>query len=160
MKKSIGFRIFIIIALSCAIFLAASAYLAVRAHQASTSRFPTLGTETVALAGHILTLEIASTPSAQELGLGGRAALAPDAGMIFPYANPGRPGFWMKGMRFALDFVYLRGGRVVELKENVLPTPLPTPFFPSEDIDAVIEVNAGLVKAHGIKVGDEVSLPI
>jgi len=56
-------------------------------------------------------------------------------------------------MHFPLDFIYFNGGRVVELKENVSNTDL-TPFAPNEPVDAVLEVNAGYVAAHGIKVGD------
>lgn len=110
----------------------------------------------VDIGGSKLILEAAETSAAQELGLGGRDSLAPDAGMIFPFASPGRPGFWMKGMRFPLDFIYVRGSEIVELKEGVQTTPLPTPFFPAEDADAVIEVNAGWIAAHAVRVGERI----
>jgi len=53
-------------------------------------------------------------------------------------------------MHFPLDFIYFNGGRVVELKENVSNTDL-TPFAPNEPVDAVLEVNAGYVAAHGTR---------
>jgi uncharacterized membrane protein (UPF0127 family) len=97
--------------------------------------------------------EIAATPAEKERGLSGRLTLSPDAGMLFVFSSPSRPGFWMKEMNFPLDFIYLRDGRVAEIKENVPAAIIPIPFFPAAEIDAVLEVNAGFVKRHGITVG-------
>jgi uncharacterized membrane protein (UPF0127 family) len=115
---------------------------------------PPLRTGTYILGGHELTLEIASSAEEQEKGLSDRLALAPNAGMIFPQNFPGRPGFWMKGMRFPLDFIYVRDGKAVEIKKDIRPTLLSPPFFPTAEVDAVIEVNAGWVAEHGVRVGD------
>lgn len=110
--------------------------------------------------GSRVSVEVASTPSQQELGLSYRESLAPDAGMLFSFDVPARPAFWMKGMNFPLDFIYMRRGIVVELKESVPNAIIPAPFFSNEEVDAVLEVNAGWVKAHGVKVGDMVGYPI
>lgn len=121
---------------------------------------PSPESHSISINGHRLQLEVAATSAEQERGLGGRETLADDAGMIFPISPPSRAGFWMKGMRFPLDFIYLRGAEIVELKENVQPTLVPVPFFPSVSVDGVIEVNAGWVKAHGVKTGEEIGLAI
>lgn len=101
-----------------------------------------------------LPVEVAATVEEQKQGLSDRTSLPRDAGMLFTFAVPVREGFWMKDMNFPLDFVYLRDGEVVELKENAQPEFLPVPFFPNEPADAVLEVNAGFIKEHGIAVGD------
>jgi uncharacterized protein len=157
--KRIGLKIFAVAAAVCAALLVIIAIGFFT--QPNDGRGPSfLPQETASINGQSLTLEIAATGEDQQKGLGGRDSLGSDAGMIFPFDGPSRPGFWMKGMRFALDFIYVRDNKVVELKENVQPALAPVPFFPAEDIDAVIEVNAGWVKSHGIKVGDAVVLPI
>jgi uncharacterized membrane protein (UPF0127 family) len=118
-----------------------------------------LPTESLTVGNAHLTVEVATTPAEQEFGLSYRNSLAPEAGMLFTFATASRQGFWMKGMNFPLDFIYSRAGRVVQLKENVSSAGIPVPFFPDEDIDSVIEVNAGWIVSHGIKVGDKVVSP-
>src|SRR3989344_3214907 len=60
----------------------------------------------VIINGHQLNLELATTPEARARGLSGRARLAPDAGLLFIFATPAQPGFWMKGMNFALAIIW------------------------------------------------------
>jgi len=78
--------------------------------------------------------------------------------MYFPYARPGFFGFWMKGMRFPIDIVFLREGRIVEIHPQVPfeqggngPT-----IRPRELVDAVLEVPAGYAAAKGWQRGDRV----
>ena len=117
---------------------------------------PGLPLEKLTIGNSKLTVEIASTAVEQEQGLSGRTALAADSGMLFPFSVPARPGFWMPNMNFPLDFIYIHQNQVVEIKENIRPAALPVPFYPAQDIDAVLEVNAGWVSAHGVKAGDVV----
>jgi uncharacterized protein len=112
-----------------------------------------LNKRTIAVGSARLSVEVAATDEEQKQGLSDRVSLSNNSGMLFTFAVPAREGFWMKGMNFPLDFVYLCSGRVVELKENVQPELLPVPFFPNEPVDAVLEVNAGFIKEHGIAVG-------
>lgn len=108
--------------------------------------------------------EVADTPAERGPGLGGRDSLSRDAGMLFVHEDERPRTFWMRGMRFALDFVWISADRhVVELIENVPPpepgTPdadLPT-LRPDVAVQYVLEVNAGVVAEAGIAIGDEVS---
>jgi len=54
-----------------------------------------------------------------------------------------------------LDLVFIRNGRVVEVKENLPPClKLPCPqVIPIEPVDEVIELQAGRAAAIGIKAG-------
>ncbi|MBI5466593.1 MAG: DUF192 domain-containing protein [Candidatus Kerfeldbacteria bacterium] len=94
----------------------------------------------------------------QERGLGERTSLGADDGMLFIYTTPGYPIFWMKHMRFALDFVWLDHGQVVDITADV-PAPadgqvtLPT-YQPDVPASAVLEVRAGYAARHHISVGD------
>jgi len=152
MKKN-DFRIFLAAAIVCVFALGVLTIIRFAQRNIGESIL-VLQQETVIINNSKLALEIAATPEEQVRGLGGRDSLLPDSGMIFPFVHPGKPGFWMKDMRFALDFIYVRGNKIVEFKEAVKPALVPTLFFPAEDVDAVIEVNAGWVAAHGIRVGD------
>jgi len=103
-------------------------------------------------------VEIADTPQKQALGLGERDHLPWGHGMFFPYERPGFRSFWMKGMRFSIDIIWMRDGRIVQIDANVPfeeggngPT-----LQPRSLIDAVLEVPAGYVTAHGWRKGDRV----
>jgi len=115
---------------------------------------PARATVSVQIGAATVVAEVADTSAEQMQGLSGRASLGADAGMLFTFDAPSRTGFWMNGMRFPLDLIYMKEHVVVELKENEpVPTTLPTPFFPSSDFDAVLEVNAGWAAAHQVTVG-------
>jgi uncharacterized membrane protein (UPF0127 family) len=107
-----------------------------------------------------IVLEIASTPEARWRGLGGRDSLPQDQGMLFVFDGPARISFWMREMRFGLDFIWLRDNIVVEFTENVPPPEPGTAdaelkiYQPSQTVDMVLEVNAGWVAKNAIKVGD------
>lgn len=112
----------------------------------------------VEIRGKQIAIEIAEGPAEQAKGLGERDALAWGTGMYFPYERPGFYAFWMKGMRFSIDIVFLRDGRIVDLHPQV-------PFEaggngptvrPRELVDAVLEVPAGYAAANGWQRGDRV----
>lgn len=109
-----------------------------------------------------LLVEVRRTAEEQGLGLSWRTSMGQDEGMVFVYAAPQKVMYWMRGMQFPLDFLWVRQGKVVELTSRVpFPTkddPVPRTLVPTEVVDMVIEVNAGWIEAHGIKTGDEVSI--
>ncbi|MFN3487243.1 MAG: nucleotide-binding domain containing protein, partial [Planctomycetota bacterium] len=64
----------------------------------------------------VIDAEVARTAEERAQGLSGRDSLAEDAGMLFVLEREHVPSFWMKGMRFPLDFVWVSAeGRVVDL---------------------------------------------
>ncbi len=111
-----------------------------------------------------LNVEIADTQEKRGKGLSGRESLASDSGMLFIFPEASRHSFWMKGLTFPLDFVWIRGDRVVSVLQNV---PIPSagqpdsslPIYePSIDIDKVLEINAGVIARLNIKVGDRIKI--
>ena len=90
--------------------------------------------DAVLIAGsHRYYLQLAVTPAQQELGLGDRVKLPLDNGMLFVYHSSGTRCFWMKGMRFALDMIWLSPGDEVVLRPaktftQVLPVRLLRPI--------------------------------
>ena len=96
-------------------------------------------------------------------GLSGVSSLDVNEGMLFVFPNKTRTTFWMKDMKIPLDIIWVADHKVVFIHENV---PLPEPgttinnlkrYYPNDPIDHVIEVNAGFVQAHNIKIGDPVN---
>lgn len=91
-------------------------------------------------------------------GLSGRSSLGTNDGMLFLFPRKDRYSFWMKEMRFSLDFVWISEKKVVAIHEHVLPPPPLSTFAPPTPVDAVLEVNAGFIERHGIHIGDPVEM--
>ena len=106
-----------------------------------------------------VTLEVARTRAEQSRGLGYRDSLEWGHGMLFPYEKAHFPGFWMKGMRFDIDIVWIREGRIVDISHRVPHSPEgPGPTVrPAELTDTVLEVPAGFAQAHGWRRDDRVT---
>jgi len=101
--------------------------------------------------------EVARTDRQRELGLSNRPGLAEGEGMLFLFGGMGPAGIWMKDMRFPLDILWIRQGRIVMIKERAQPLRPggPVEVFTAE-ADAVLEVPAGFAAAKGLVVGDTV----
>ena len=89
------------------------------------------------------TLERPRTTAQYAKGLSGRDAIATAEGMWFVFDPPQLPTFWMKGMRFSIDIVWIVNNKVVGLNENVLADDGQALFQPPEAVDAVLEIAAG-----------------
>ena len=112
----------------------------------------------------VIKVEIADTQAKRSRGLGGRAGLASDSGMLFVFDKPDKYPFWMKGLSFPLDFIWIKGTEVIDILENIQP-PVPNtpdsslPVYSSQaEADKVLEVNAGFVSVHNIKIGDKIEI--
>lgn len=107
--------------------------------------------------GFRLQLELAVTPEEVAQGLMFRPSLPEDQGMLFLFEVERVPSFWMKHTMIPLDLLFLdRAGAIVDLVENARPCaadPCPQ-YVPSRAVSAVLEVGAGTVARHALKVGD------
>src|SRR4030042_2501153 len=81
------------------------------------------GTKQMQIGSVPLRVEVSQSQDEILLGLSYRDSLAEDHGMLFvmPYAK--QQTFWMKGMRFSLDMIFIEGMRVVEIRANI-PAPV------------------------------------
>jgi len=106
-------------------------------------------------------VKVAAIESDQVRGLSGKWFMPEQVGMLFVYDEAQFLSFWMKQMRFGLDFVWLRDDQVVDITENVgRPRTIDaerTTVAPQVPADAVLEVNAGWVERNGLAIGDIVS---
>lgn len=119
-------------------------------------------TPTATINNHILKLEIAKTSREKGTGLSARKTLEKDFGMLFLFEKPGYYPFWMKNMKFSIDIIFIRYGRIVTIHKNVKPPIYPNEnpliYNSSEPADAVLEINAGLSEKHNFKEADTVKL--
>ncbi len=120
------------------------------------TRHPLSGTVTIK--NTIFIVDVAVTNIEKEKGLGYRKNLEPKHGMLFVYDHQEIFPFWMKGMNFPLDFIWLQGNIIVDITKNVQP-PNGLDMHvvkPTVKVDKILELNAGEVDAYNIKIGDTV----
>ena len=118
---------------------------------------------TVSFGGGDFAAEVVSTPEERRLGLSGRDHLEPKTGMLFVFQSGVASTFWMKDMRFPLDFIWISSEcTVADITPNVLhPAPntatntLAT-YSSSAAVAYTFEINAGEAAKFGISVGDPV----
>ncbi|MEP7166870.1 MAG: DUF192 domain-containing protein [Candidatus Woesebacteria bacterium] len=118
--------------------------------------------DTITVGSQKLAIERAKTIPEITLGLGKRDTLGSD-GMLFVMPARDIPTFWMKDMRFDLDFVWIDSNKVVDLTEKVSaqkgePDSALRFYSPITPVTHVLEMNAGEVQKRGIKIGDSVQL--
>lgn len=164
----------IIIGLLFLIFVAV-AILAFFYFFSSAFRAPSATGSEIKVGNKVFRVEVANTIAKRTLGLSGRENLGEDEGMFFVFGKPDDYGFWMKGMKFPIDIVWIKSvsssqappgnswtGKVVGFSENAEPEPGTALwnlkiYYPPEPVDGVLEINAGAVKRSGIVPGDIVS---
>lgn len=88
---------------------------------------------------------------------------AQERGMLFELGELQTPVFWMKGVEFPLDMIWLQGSTIVDITKRVQPEPgVPdeelTLYSPSTEVNRVIEVRGGFADAYGIEIGDTIEL--
>jgi uncharacterized membrane protein (UPF0127 family) len=111
----------------------------------------------IMFAGVVLTVELATTPEEQQMGLSNRTSMPADHGMLFVFNQEAQWSFWMHEMNFPLDIIWFNGSKQVVFIEQDLPpcTPQACPIFtPSVNAMYVLEVNAGFVKTNGVSLGE------
>jgi hypothetical protein len=123
---------------------------------------PPLPTGTLVIADRVtVTVELARSVQQQVRGLSGRRGLKPGYGMLFVYERPQPVGIWMKDMRFSLDILWIREGRIVYIEEHAPPlSPVGPERVYTATADLVLEVPAGFAAQEKIRVGDAVRVEI
>lgn len=135
----------------------------------ATYKIPFLNTGTeiskkteIRIKNFTINVEIADTNALRQKGLGGRQSLASDSGMLFVFEKSDKHKFWMKGLNFPLDLIWIKNNLVIDLTKNAKPptknqkdAELPI-YLPVVKVDRVLEVGGGFIDSRGIKIGDKV----
>ncbi|MBI2024730.1 MAG: DUF192 domain-containing protein [Candidatus Harrisonbacteria bacterium] len=104
-------------------------------------------------------VEIAGDPISRSRGLSGRSGLEEGAGMLFVFEASGLPQFWMKGMLFPIDIVWVGDGKIVGVEKEAPPHygfGDPEIYMAPKPVDMVLEIGAGEFDRLGLKIGDAV----
>lgn len=112
----------------------------------------------------LVNVEVADNAEMRAKGLGGRELLEWESGMLFVFSESVKPRFWMKGMKFPIDIIWISGDRIVDILSQVPPAlpdtadeALPK-YGPVVSVDKALEVNSGFAQKQQIRVGDKVQL--
>ena len=111
----------------------------------------------VTIAGQRIVVDVALDDEGRQRGLGGRASIADDEGMLFVFDQPDKYSFWMKDMNFPIDIIWIgENMQVVAVKKNALPELYPETYEPDQDAKYVLEVVASFAEKNNLKEGDKV----
>lgn len=118
----------------------------------------------VAIADVRLLADIADTPEKKSLGLGVRESMDEGEAMLFVFESPASHGFWMNGMKFPIDIIWIGEDRkVVHIEHSLQPCPsvldCPT-YTPDENAMYVLETVAGFAKKRGVTDGTQVEFEL
>lgn len=106
------------------------------------------GQPSVSIEGRTFSVELARTEAEHVIGLSGHPPLGDTQGMLFISDDDEPQSFWMRGMLFPLDIVFIDSkGRIVDIKRDFKPCSQSScPAYASaRPAKYVLEVNPGLV---------------
>jgi uncharacterized protein len=107
--------------------------------------------------GFVVHVELAADDENRAQGLMYRDQLRPGTGMLFLFPQEGEYPFWMKNTRIALDMIWIDSNkRIAHIAHDVQPCQIEDcPSYPPHaQARYVLEVSAGVARAHGLKSGD------
>jgi uncharacterized protein len=119
-------------------------------------------TAEITVGGVPLTVELAYQPADRALGLGYREGLAAGTGMLFLFEGPAPRSFWMRGMQFCIDIIWIENGVIQGAAESVCPEPPGTTdadltsYVSPVPVTYVLEVPAGWLDTYGLGAGTPV----
>jgi uncharacterized membrane protein (UPF0127 family) len=116
----------------------------------------------VEINGNKLKLIVAKKHDTMIKGLSWREKI-PFDGMMFLFDLPEKIPFWMRGMNFPIDIVWVSNNVVIGVSENVKPEPGVAEkdlkrYLPPAEVNTVIELNSGRAKQLNIKKGNIIIL--
>jgi hypothetical protein len=106
-------------------------------------------------------VELAITDEEQMLGLMFRKSLDQNRGMLFVFREEGMHSFWMKNTFIPLDIIWInKQTEIIFISENTQPCHQDTcpSIAPDKKAKYVLEINGGISKEIGLKVGDSAEI--
>ncbi len=111
------------------------------------------------LGGQTVYASLALTNETRALGLSYTSALPADIVKVFKFDTDERWSFWMKGMEYSIDIIWVTAsGTIAHIETNVSPSTYPNSFTPPVPTRYVIETIPGLLASLNLKVGDNVDM--
>lgn len=110
----------------------------------------------VTVNGISLIADVAETGEQRRKGLSIKDQLNENESMLFVFSKPGEHSFWMKGMKFPIDIIWLDSDRkVIHVERELEPciTDACPQYMPGEDALYVLETAAGFADMNGLREG-------
>ena len=109
----------------------------------------------IKIKGTVLKVEVADTSLKRMKGLMFRKSLPRNSGMLFVFNSKNYHTIWTVNMRFPIDIIWLdEKMRVVDMVEDAQPCRISYKVYkPRKKAKYILEVNSGVCKKHGIKLG-------
>ena len=108
----------------------------------------------------IFEVELAINPTERSRGLSGRNSLEKNSGMLFVFDKDSATQFWMYGMKFSLDLVWISNSCEIvditysaEYPENPKSSEGLVLYSSKSPATYTLEINAGEVNLHDINIG-------
>ena len=129
----------------------------------SSTAFAECSTDTLSMKGQFgtakFTVSVADTAEERAQGLMFVETMPRMAGMLFVYDQPAPVAFWMKNTLIPLDMIFAdENGVVQSIHENAIPGDL-TAIPGGDNIQYVLELNAGMSKMLGLGPDDVMQHP-
>lgn len=104
---------------------------------------------------HSFNVLIADIPELRLQGLSGVVSMPESSGMLFILEYKHKPRYWMKDMLFNIDILFIDNNTIVDIIENCSHLRgNKEEMISNVECEMVLEINAGIVKKFGLKVGD------
>lgn len=118
---------------------------------------------TVRLGGEEFRVLVADTESHRIEGWSNHKNMGQYGGMLFVFSDAAQHTMVMRDMLFPLDIIWFNGRTIVDMAPNLKPDPAKTeadlrPYFARLPSTLVLEVPAGFIKTHGLKIGDVIEI--
>ncbi len=119
-----------------------------------------LPTAIVRVGGYQVAAEVPVSWAQRARGFSGRESLAPGQGMAFVYLQPHTLMMHMKGMKFGLDFIFCRNGRITQIERGVRPSERAVEVSSDQPVHFVLEIAEGRALELGLRMGDDCIIEI
>ena len=146
-----------IVAVACMVFLA----IATRPASDIALRLDSLDTIEANINQAEFVLFVPKTTAQRINGLSDVDQLADNKGMLFREDNQTTYRLWMKDMLMSIDILWVdQNDKIIHLAQNISPETYPQTYQNPTDKPAAyaIELAAGAIDKHAIRLGDKVSL--
>jgi uncharacterized membrane protein (UPF0127 family) len=113
----------------------------------------------ISINGQAFNTEVASSSAAKDKGLSGRPCILPNQAMLFPFKNDGHYSFWMQGMKFPIDVIWITSGhKIAAVERDFQPSSYPERRGNKLPAQYVMEVKANRTKELNASIGTPVSM--
>jgi uncharacterized membrane protein (UPF0127 family) len=118
----------------------------------------------VTVNGFHLLADVPTTDDQFQKGLDIKDHLKENQGMLFIFSQPAKYAFWMHGMKFPIDIIWIDSNNsVVRVEQNLPPCTIdllcPT-YSPDRDSLYVLETTANFSERHNVTVGTHLNYHI